>query len=73
MKHTQRTFKHIFNTEFNNLAYNIVGVGKCFHCSHFTVVPKETTKKNQNKLDNIAELQILVVCEILCTDAYCLL
>lgn len=56
MKHTQRTFKHIFNTEFNNLAYNIVGVGKCFHCSHFTVVPKETTKKKQNKLDNIAEL-----------------
>jgi len=63
MKRTQTTSKHIFNSEFNNLSYTSVRAGKCFHCSHFAVVPKETTKTKQNSytpqkndLDNIAGL-----------------
>lgn len=47
MKRTQTTSKHIFNSEFNNLSYTSVRAEKCFHCSHFAVVPKE--KQNKTK------------------------
>lgn len=47
MKRTQTTSKHIFNSKFNNLSYTSVRAEKCFHCSHFAVVPKE--KQNKTK------------------------